>query len=60
MLVTNLGMIFAGSLTTIFGKVLENPVDIKRGDTIERSDFKHPLILSFLMFAGESLMLLLF
>ena len=60
MLAVQLGLVFTGSVTTICAKLAENPVEIKRGNTIEKTDFKHPLILNLFMFSGEALMLFLF
>ena len=56
-------MIMAGSMTTIFGKIIDQRVALpKAGATgeieIVETEFKHPLIMNLLMFAGESILLL--
>ena len=58
-LTTNLAMIFSGSGATIIAKLMSEHVQIpnSEGDTVW-SDFNHPVVMCFLMFAGESLLLI--
>ena len=63
LLMINIGMIMAGSMTTIFGKIIDQRVALpKAGVTgkveLVETEFKHPLIMNLLMFAGESILLL--
>ena len=56
------GMVTAGSLATILGKVMDQKVmipdssDSINGTMIE-TEFKHPLLMNFLMFMGEASLL---
>ena len=55
-------MVTAGSLATILGKVMDQKVmipdssDSASGSMIE-TEFKHPLLMNFLMFMGEASLL---
>jgi len=60
----NLGMVVTGSMTTIFGKIIDQHVLMPKqganGETIMvDTEFKHPLIMNLLMFAGESMLLII-
>ena len=59
----NIGMIVAGSLMTIFGKIIDQKVELPRAGptgeiTMVETEFRHPLIMNLLMFSGESILLL--
>ena len=62
----NLGMIFAGACTTIFAKIVEEPISelddgaIKKSDDKAMTEFKHPLVMNLFMFGGETLLILVF
>ena len=63
----NFGMIFAGSVTTIFAKIVEEPIieyddegDVMIGKDAKMTEFKHPLFMNLLMFGGEALLILVF
>ena len=56
-------MIMAGSMTTIFGKIIDQHVALPKANSsgqveLVETEFKHPLIMNLLMFAGESILLL--
>lgn len=56
-------MVLAGSLATIFGKIIDQKVVLPKlmadGETqMVETEFKHPLIMNLLMFSGESILLL--
>ena len=53
MLTTSIAMVFIGSVSTVCGKILEQPDE-------SGVDFKHPMVLTLFMFAGESLMYFVF
>ena len=65
----NLGMILAGACTTIFAKIVEEPITeldadgaLKKNgnDTDAMTEFKHPLVMNLFMFGGETLLILVF
>ena len=58
-------MIFAGSGTTIFAKIIEEPIrdiddPVTSSKDVTMTEFKHPLFMNLLMFGGEALLLLAF
>ena len=64
--VVNFGMIFAGAATTIFAKIVEEPISefddesIKKTKDTTMTEFKHPLFMNLLMFGGEAILILVF
>ena len=58
------GMVTAGSLATILGKVMDQKVmlpdsnDSGTSIAMKETEFKHPLIMNILMFLGEASLLL--
>lgn len=57
------GMVLAGSFCTIFGKVMDKKVMLESTDSsgaliTSETEFKHPLLMNFLMFLGEASLLL--
>jgi len=58
-LMTNLTMILSGSGASIVAKLMSEHVEIPNSDGEKVwSDFNHPVVMCFLMFAGESILLL--
>ena len=61
------GMVMGGSLATIFGKMINQSVEIDVSQETESGsetvskvvEFKHPLLMNALMFSGEIVLLLL-
>ena len=51
-------MILFGSLSTILLKLMGQKVDIKDGDVVRSTEFKHPLFNNLLMFTGEAVLLI--
>ena len=63
LLMINIGMIMAGSMTTIFGKIIDQRVALPKASAsgemeLVETEFKHPLIMNLLMFSGEATLLL--
>ena len=58
-------MVIAGSMSTIFGKIMDQKIMMPKenpetGSTeLIETEFKHPLIMNLLMFSGEAILLLL-
>ena len=58
-------MVIAGSMSTIFGKIMDQKIMMPKdnpetGSTeMVETEFKHPLIMNLLMFSGEAILLLL-
>ena len=54
-----LGMVIAGCMVTIFAKLMDQKVrkEVKADDGtvhVYRVDFKHPILLNFFLFLGET------
>ena len=63
-LMITIGMVTAGSLATILGKVMDQKVMIPDSNdsvggsmSMIETEFKHPLLMNFLMFCGEASLL---
>ena len=61
-LMLTVGMVTAGSLATILGKVMDQKVMIpdssdSASESMIETEFKHPLLMNFLMFMGEASLL---
>ena len=59
------GMVTTGSLCTIFGKMMDQKVQMedKKADIsglhrMHESEFNHPLLMNLLMFTGEATLLI--
>ena len=56
-------MVLGGSLSTIFGKIINTDVEIEvlqDGELITKEvEFNHPMVLNLMMFTGETLLLIL-
>ena len=57
------GMVTAGSMCTIVGKIMDQKVRLPEADDagivqLHETEFKHPLVMNFLMFIGEASLLL--
>ena len=50
-------MIFAGSGMTIVAKLMSQEIDIAKPEGHLMSQFNHPIVMSFLMFIGEAILL---
>lgn len=64
-LTVNLMMVLCGSMTTIFGKIMDQKVELTantKGDDgallVRETEFKHPLYMTLLMFIGEASLLI--
>ena len=53
----NLLMIAGGSGATIIAKLMSDNVSVMRSEGPIVTNFKHPLVMSFLMFLGEAMLL---
>ena len=57
------GMVVAGSLCTIVGKIMDQKVRLPETGvdgvlTMTETEFKHPLVMNLLMFLGEASLLM--
>ena len=56
-------MVVGGSLSTIFGKIINKDVEIEVEEDgeliIKEIEFNHPMVLNLMMFSGEVLLLIL-
>ena len=57
------GMVTAGSLMTIVGKIMDQKVRLPETGPdgviqLHETEFKHPLVMNFLMFLGEASLLI--